>query len=65
MYSPGRLVPKTITYPNGQSAARHYDAAGRLDSFTDWLGNQTAFAYDANSNLTTTTLPTGSGTAPQ
>ena len=38
---------------------RHYDAAGRMDSTTDWLGNTTAFHTDANANLDLTTFPTG------
>jgi len=40
---------------------RGYDDAGRLASVQDWLTNTTSFAYDVNSNLTTETLPVGTG----
>jgi RHS repeat-associated protein len=46
-----------ITYPNGKSIAREFDSAGRLKSVTDWGGHKTKFAYDADSDLTTTAFP--------
>jgi RHS repeat-associated protein len=51
----------TIIYPNGKEVVREYDNAGRLRKVTDWLGNATVFSYDPDSNLTTTTFPTGTG----
>jgi RHS repeat-associated protein len=50
-----------ITYPDGHSVTRGYDAAGRWTSVTDWLGNTTTFGYDPDDNLTTETLPGGTG----
>ena len=46
-----------ITYPGGLPVVRGYDNAGRWNTVQDWLGNTSAFGYDANSNLTTKTLP--------
>jgi RHS repeat-associated protein len=40
-----------------------FDGAGELTTMTDWLGNATGFAYDHDSNLTTTTLPSGTATS--
>jgi RHS repeat-associated protein len=64
----GRLTK--ITYPAalvantapGQtigdpSVTRDYDDAGRVTSITDWLGHETTFDYDANSNLTAQDYP--------
>ncbi len=48
-----------ITYPNTKSITRAYDKAGRLEKITDWSANITKFAYDADSDLSTTTFPTG------
>lgn len=50
-----------ITYPGGLPVVRGYDNAGRWTTVQDWLGNSTTFGYDANSNLTTKTLPTSTG----
>ena len=52
--------PTKIIYPNGKSVTRTYDKAGRLESVSDWLTHTTKFAYDADSDLTTTTFPTAS-----
>jgi len=49
------------TYPGGNLLTRAYDNAGRLQSIADWLKNTTTFAYNPNSDLTTTTLPKGTG----
>lgn len=46
------------TSPNAMSVTRAYDAAGRVSSIKDWLGNTTTYLYDADSNLTTQTAPT-------
>ena len=56
-----RNEPTQITYPGGQVVRRGYDDAGRWTSVTDWLGNTTTFSYDADGNLTTQTLPVGTG----
>jgi RHS repeat-associated protein len=48
-----------ITYPNGKAVARAFDKAGRLEKVTDWLEHATKFAYAADSELVTTTFPTG------
>ncbi len=36
-----------------------YDADNRMSTVTDWLTNQTSYAYDDAGNLTTTTYPNG------
>lgn len=48
-----------LIYPSGNAVTRGYDNAGRWTSVHDWLGSTTTFGYDVNSNLTTTTLPSG------
>jgi YD repeat-containing protein len=53
--------PVGLTYPNGKSISRAYDADGRLESLTDWLGHTTSFSYNKDSELNATTLPTGTG----
>ena len=50
-----------ITYPNKDSVARTYDGDGRLQTVTDWLGHQTKFSYNANSDLIGTTFPISTG----
>jgi RHS repeat-associated protein len=50
-----------LTYPNGKSVLRTFDNAGRLKSVTDWSEHTTKFAYDADSDQTTTTWPSGTG----
>ena len=52
-----RNLVTSITYPGSQTVSRSYDAAGKWTGVTDWLGNTTTFAYDANSNLVTETFP--------
>jgi RHS repeat-associated protein len=56
-----RNDPTTITYPDGHSVMRAYDAAGRWINVTDWLGNTTTFSYDPDENITTETLPAATG----
>ncbi|HZS16082.1 MAG TPA: RHS repeat-associated core domain-containing protein [Candidatus Dormibacteraeota bacterium] len=47
-----------LTYPNSAgTVARAYDDAGRLTSVTDWNGTTISFGYDANSNLTSSSVP--------
>lgn len=48
-----------ITYPNLKAVTRAFDKDGRLEKVTDWLEHTTRFAYDPDSELTTTTFPTG------
>jgi RHS repeat-associated protein len=49
--------PTKITYPNGKAVARTYDKDDRLEKVTDWLEHTTSFAYNPDSELTTTTFP--------
>lgn len=51
--------PTSITYPNGQSVARGYDAADRLISVTDWNSHTTGFGYNPDGALTAITYPNG------
>jgi len=46
-----------ITYPNGKAVTRGYDKDERLEKLTDWLEHTTKFAYNPDSDLTTTTFP--------
>jgi YD repeat-containing protein len=48
-----------ITYPNGKAISRTYDSAGRLKTVADWLEHSTKFVYNADSDVTATTFPTG------
>lgn len=57
--------PIKITYPSGKSVLRAYDKAGRLESVTDWLEHKTKFAFDANSDLTSTSFPESTGETDQ
>ena len=56
-----RNLPVTITYPGFLNVTEGYDNAGRWSSVKDWNSNSTGFGYDADSNLTTETLPFASG----
>jgi RHS repeat-associated protein len=56
-----RNLPNKIIYPGPLNVVPGYDAAGRWTSVLDWNSNTTTFGYDANSNLTTETLPAASG----
>lgn len=53
--------PIKITYPNGKAVTRMYDNDGRLKSVTDWLEHTTSFAYNPDSELTSTTFPSATG----
>jgi RHS repeat-associated protein len=61
-----RNLETKVAYPGGNCGAapslcltRAYDDAGRWISVQDWNSNTTNFGYDANSNLTSETLPAG------
>jgi len=51
--------PTKLTYPNGKAVNRKYDKDDRLESVTDWAEHTTKFAYDPDSDLASTTFPTG------
>jgi len=51
--------PTTLTYPDSSVITRTYDALNRVSGVQDWLGHATAFSYDGDNNLITTTLPNG------
>jgi RHS repeat-associated protein len=40
-----------ITYPNGKTVKRAFDKAGRMDEVTDWLGNESWFRYNRDSQI--------------
>ena len=46
----------SIGYPNGNTVTDGY-TDGQLSSVTDWLGHETTFAYDPDSDLQTETFP--------
>lgn len=46
-----------ITYPGGKEVTRAFDKDGRLESVTDWLGHETQFTYDPDSDLEATVFP--------
>ena len=50
-----------IVYPNGEPVERSFDKAGRVKAITDWLGNQTSFEYNADSQIGVTSFPEGTG----
>lgn len=53
----------SILYPGQQIPVRYgYDAAGRMTSVSDWLGNTTTFDHDPRSNLVNTHLGDAGGT---
>ncbi|MGH3656208.1 MAG: RHS repeat-associated core domain-containing protein, partial [Micromonosporaceae bacterium] len=53
---------RDITYPGAATPLqRGFDDAGRMEWVEDWLGNRTTFGYDENDNVTTRTLPAGTG----
>jgi RHS repeat-associated protein len=53
-----RNLTTSIAYPNSAGTVQqHYDVAGRMDSVTDWLNNQTTFAYNPDSQLITQVDP--------
>jgi YD repeat-containing protein len=50
---------RILYLPNGKVVEREYNKAGRLKNTTDWSKNIIKFTYDADSNLTATTFPSG------
>jgi len=46
-----------IVYPNGETVKRAFDKAGRLEKVTDWLGKETTFAYNRDSQVKAMTFP--------
>ena len=46
-----------IVYPNGEPVERSFDKAGRVETITDWLGNETGFEYSADSQIGATNFP--------
>lgn len=58
-YDLGNEITK-INYPNGLAVTHKFDAAGRLESAKDWLGNETKVAYNRDSMQTAMTFPAGS-----
>jgi RHS repeat-associated protein len=48
-----------IVYPNAKAVSQSFDKAGRLEAVKDWLGNETKFAYNRDSLLSSTTFPSG------
>jgi RHS repeat-associated protein len=52
----------SLTYPDGRTVARGYEADGAMISVTDWIGGTTTFSYDANEQLVGATAPNGVST---
>lgn len=48
-----------ITYPGNLIVTEGYSKADQWTSTEDWLGNTFTYGYDADGNLTSTTLPVG------
>ena len=46
-----------LVYPNGETVKRAFDKAGRLEKVTDWLGKETTFAYNRDSQVKAMTFP--------
>lgn len=46
-----------IVYPNSEPVERSFDKAGRVETITDWLGNETSFEYNADSQIHATVFP--------
>lgn len=46
-----------IVYPNGETVKRAFDKAGRLEKVTDWLGKETTFSYNRDSQTKAITFP--------
>ncbi len=51
----------SIVYPNGKTVTLGFDANERLQNVTDWLSNETTFAYSPDAQLSSTTFPTATG----
>ena len=46
-----------IVYPNGEPVERAFDKAGRLEKVTDWMGKETTFEYNADSQVGAMAFP--------
>jgi RHS repeat-associated protein len=46
-----------LVYPNGETIKHAFDKAGRLEKVTDWLGKETTFAYNRDSQVKAMTFP--------
>jgi RHS repeat-associated protein len=46
-----------ITYPNGKTVKRAFDKAGRMEKITDWLGYETTFTYNRDSETKGASFP--------
>jgi len=46
-----------LTYPNGETVKHAFDKAGRLEKITDWLGKETTFGYNRDSQVKAMTFP--------
>ena len=57
----GNALPTTTYYTTGSTDAHGNSLAGRLESVTDALQEQTGYAYDLTTNTTTITYPADSG----
>ncbi|HYQ77961.1 MAG TPA: DUF6531 domain-containing protein [Solirubrobacterales bacterium] len=55
-YNLGNEVTE-LTYPNGETVKHAFDKAGRLEKVTDWLGKETTFGYNRDSQVKATTFP--------
>jgi RHS repeat-associated protein len=50
-----------LTYPNKDTVTRGYDNDERLQTVTDWLGHETKFSYNPNSDMTAIAFPSATG----
>jgi RHS repeat-associated protein len=46
-----------LVYPNGETVKHAFDKAGRLEKVTDWLGKETTFGYNRDSQVKAMTFP--------
>ncbi len=46
-----------LTYPNGEVVKHAFDNVGRLEKVTDWLGKETTFGYNRDSQVKAMTFP--------
>jgi RHS repeat-associated protein len=46
-----------LTYPNGEVVKHTFDNVGRLEKVTDWLGKETTFGYNRDSQVKAMTFP--------
>jgi len=60
-YANRRDPATTIAYPGARPVTHGFDAAGRLTSIGDWLGNTTVVTPNADSAVASTALPAGTG----